>query len=359
MSDVGSDVEDFETSKAPQKRKKVAADDDDDAAGAAVVEHVEKKSKADLATTAGATNEEGAEEEDGVGEARRGEEPPPSFVRPDNVLDHEKKTDAGGQMYTKTMNVKDICSIITGCCSVPGVEAVLLTFSPQGLEFYTKPAKISPVCVSAFYSKSNFCTYNVTDTVKHVVHKAELDDLKKRVAKDVEFLEITDGSDGFVVGGRRTYKTGSSCDFKINMTSMDETTLSVTDMSNLRWNLQVRTASQHFADNVAFFDDQVKWIQLAVKPKLLEFSGIRDTGSRSKQVNQMITSEFTGEYKALFNKKVLKGVTAARDINRALCISFNISENDFPVHFMYEMGQDQPQSHFSVYIAPCNAEDRD
>ncbi len=348
-SDVGSDVEDFETSKQPQRRKKPIADEDDDQGGAAVVEHVEKKAK----TTEG----NDGEDEPVLGEARRGEEPPPSFVRPDHVLVPDQKNP--DKMYARTMNVKDICSIITGCCAVPGVEAVLLTFSPQGLEFYTKPAKISPVCVSAFYSKSNFCTYKVSQTVKHVVQKSQLDDLKKRIAKDVEFLEITEGTEGFVAGGRRTYKTGGGCDFEINLDSLDESLISVTDMSTLRWNLQVRTASQHFADNVNFFDDTVKWIQLSVKPKLLEFTGIRDTGTTSKKVNQMINSEFAGEYHALFNKKLLKGVTAARDIHKALCISFNITESDFPVHFMYEMGQDHPQSHFSVYIAPCNAEDRD
>lgn len=361
-SDVGSDVEDFEATQGPRRRKKPITEEDEEAgapsAAAATTATTKKKPK----TGKNSADEDAGPAEDAEedpGPARRGEEPPPSFVRPDHVLEHDATQP--GQMYAKTMNVKDICSIITGCCSVHGVETVLLTFSPLGLEFYTRAAQFSAMIVSAFYSKANFCQYNVHQTIKHVVRKSELDDLKKRIAKDVDFLEITNSTEGFIAGGRRTYKTGGGCDFQIQMNSMDETLLPVVDMSTLNWNMQVRTASQHFSDNVAFFGDQDKFIQLALKPKLLEFSGIRDTGSKSKQINQTIISEFTGQYRALFQKKMLKTVTAARDINRALCISFNLTElqSNFPVHFQYELGQDHPQSHFSVYIGPSNADDCD
>lgn len=235
-----------------------------------------------------------------------------------------------------------------------------MTFTPAGMEMYARP-NVSPAIVSAFYSKDNFREYKVDTSVRHVISKTELDDLKKKVSKDVEFLEISANADGYVIGGRRAYKIGGGCDFTIQLTAITpDTKIVVVDMSSMVWNLQVRTASQHFSDNVGFFDDSIEFVKLTVKPKLLEFKGIRDTGSTSKSINQVIQSQFSGEYKALFNKKMLKVVTAARDINRALCISFKIDESaaDFPVHFMYEMGQEKPQSHFSVYIAPCSGDER-
>ena len=354
MSDVGSDAEDFETSASARRRKPPS---DDAAESEAPLKKVRREDgpTEDGAAAAGAAHDE---DDPDLGEARYGEVPAPSFERPAHVLAAPASDGKSSlNMYVKTLNVKDICSIITGCCSLPGVEAIMITFTPAGMEFYTKPSRVSPLVVQAFYGKSNFTTYQVSSDISHVVPKGELDDMKKRIAKEVEFLEIKDGTDGFVAGGRRTYKKGGSCDFHINLSSMEDNTIAVVDMSTLKFNLQVRTASQHFADNVAFFDDQVKYIQLAVKPKLLEFKGLRDTGSISKSIDQIINDGFSGEFKAIFTKKNLKAVTSARDINQALCISFNLTEMDFPIHFMYEMGHDK--SHFSVYIAALTADERD
>jgi hypothetical protein len=183
-----------------------------------------------------------------------------------------------------------------------------------------------------------------------------LDDLKKRISKDVEFLEITDEVTGFVAGGRRTYKKGGGCDFNISLTTMEEDLVekSVNMAAALQFKMQIRTASQHFSDNIAFFDDQIKFIELSVKPSLLEFKGIRDSGTTSKTINQVINDGFFGEYVALFSRKQLKCVTSARDINQALCISYNTEKTNVgPVHFMYELDQAQPRSHFSVYMMPC------
>lgn len=354
MSDIGSDVEDFEKSEKSEtqsRRRKPTAEADGGTEAGTITEGTSKKLKIhdmfDETTVVGGGGGEG--ENDGVGEPRRGEEPVSSFERPDHVLHCSEE-----RMHVKTMNVKDICSIITGCCAMPGVEGVLVTFGLEGLEFYARPDRSAPLLAHAFYHKANFSKYQVTKKISRVVPKTELDDLKKRIAKDVEFLEISDGVDGFVAGGRRTYNTGGGCDFTINLSSMEESSVCIVDLSSVRWNMQVRTASKHFSDNISFFDEHVKWIELAVSSKLLAFNGLREAGTTSKSINQTISSDFQGQYKACFNRKNLKSVTSARDINRTLCISFNITTFDFPIHFMYEMGQEQPQSHFSVYVAPSN-----
>lgn len=78
------------------------------------------------------------------------------------------------------------------------------------------------------------------------------------------------------IGGQRTYKCGGECTFEINLTSIEVVpAIEILDMSNMQWNWEIRTASQHFADNVAFFDDQIEFIQMAIRQERLEFEGVR------------------------------------------------------------------------------------
>lgn len=331
MSDVGSDVEDFE-GRRPGKRARAA----------------EPQATAPQPVVA-------EDEDEKAHEAARGEAPVPVSQRPPNVL--EAAHLAAHKMFVKSLSVKEMCNIISGCCSVPNMEAVMLTFSPQGLEFYGKPAAKGPVIVQAFYHKNNFSEYRVVRQIQYLIPKYELEDLKKHISKDVEAIEFTTHSNGFVVAGRRKYKNGGACDFQINLSNLDGIEYSVSDMSELRWNLQVRTASMHFSQNVNFFDDSIKHIQLVIKEDKLEFYGYNSFGVKSRHINQMLSSKFQGEHKAIFNKKMLKSVVGARDINKTLCISFNVTEQSFPVHFMYEMGQEQPQSHLSIYLLPMVADE--
>lgn len=349
MSDAGSDQEDFEASNNAGKKKRPTRDDE--------IEQAEKKPK-----TEAPTQEEAEEKGDGEDDApnegpTRGEVPVVDYTPPDTVLDNAPKSK---QIYAKTLNVKDICNILGGCCAIPNIAEVIMTFKPTGLELYARPAT-SPVIVNAFYSnsKENFREYKVETTVEHTISKAELEDLKKKVGKDVEFLEFQNNAEGFKIGGRRVYKTGGSCDFTVQLTSISPQT-KVVDMSSLVWNLQICTASQQFFDNVSFFDESIEFIKLTLQSKSLVFKGFRDTGSATKSVIQPIQSEVTGGYDALFNKKMLKAVTSARDINRALCISFKLDDQTcMPVHFKYEMGKEAIQSHFSVYVAPMGGEERE
>lgn len=74
-------------------------------------------------------------------------------------------------------------------CTVPDVPILLCTFR------YAKPEG-SPSIVTAFLSNTTFSEYNIKHAIDYTISKAELDDLKKRVAKDVEFLEIRATEEG-------------------------------------------------------------------------------------------------------------------------------------------------------------------
>ena len=328
MSDVSDNEQDFEN---PKKRK---TDDDDEEPAA---------------TKRGKKKDEPL----GVGddEGNRGTLPEISFVRPSQALDAK---DIDSTMYAKTQGVKDLCNVLTGCCAVPGIEYIRMTFTPDGMQLDAIPTD-SPTMVQAFFNKDSFSEFKVSKVTTHVLSKVTLDNLKKKVAKDVEFLEITTNGAGFTVAGFRTYKTGRKCRFSILLGAMEQD-VPRPDLSLYSWNWMIRTSSQQLTDNISFFDDSNEFIRMTIKPDLLEWEGVKSSGAVTISIDQEIESKLTDKYEVIFQKKYLKIVTAAKDTNRTVSVKFNMDENVVPIHFMYELDKFQPASHFSAYIAPCNAD---
>jgi hypothetical protein len=201
-----------------------------------------------------------------------------------------------------------------------------------------------------------FTDYRVTKQTRRILDKNRLDSLKKKISKEVEFLEITSCTEypGYTFSGYRIYKTGGKCKFTVNISDVHNP-IHLVDMSDIEWSWHLRTSSQKFKDNVDFIDDSNEFIQMTIKSKSMEFRGVRDTGQIGETIDQETESkiEDTIKFDAMFQKRYLKIITATKDLNRSVNISFNLEDPDmppYPVHFSYEMDQSSPQSHFSAYL---------
>ena len=296
------------------------------------------------------------EEMEAEPEAEPEAKPEMTFIQPQQAMaqDNEEEDD---QLYAKTMNVKDFGNVLTGCCSVPGVDFVILTFDPQGMQLYAKPIE-SPSIVTAFFNKDMFTEYRVTKQTRRILDKTRLDSLKKKISKEVEFLEISSCTEysGYTFSGYRIYKTGGKCKFTVNIANIHNP-IGVVDLSDVDWAWHLRTSSQKFKDNVDFIDDSNEFIRMTIRSKSMEFQGIRDTGQIGETIDQEAESKIEDKLKfeALFYKKYLKIITSTKDLNRSVNISFNLDNPDtpaYPVHFSYELDQASPQSHFSAYLLP-------
>jgi len=280
-------------------------------------------------------------------------EPEKVFLMADQAADTE---DCDMNLYVKTQNVKDFANVLGGCCSIPGVAHVIMTFAPSGMQLYAKPND-SPTAVTVFFSREMFTEYKVTKETRRMLDKARLDSLKKKINKEVEFLEIRSWTDtpGFTFSGYRCYKTGGKCQFTFNIADVVHS-MEIFDMSTFKWNWQIRTSSQKFKDNIDFIDDSNEFIRVCIQDSSLEFCGIRDNGQVGEIVNQEIENKFTEKFEALFQKKYLKIVTSSKDLNKSLTISFNLDDPSnpdvLPVHFCYELDQATIQSKFSCFIVP-------
>jgi len=280
-------------------------------------------------------------------------EPEKVFLMADQTTALE---DYDTNLYVKTQNVKDFGNVLGGCCSIPGVSHVIMTFDPSGMQLYAKPND-SPTAVTVFFSREMFTEYKVTKETRRMLDKARLDSMKKKINKEVEFLEIRSWAEtpGFTFSGYRCYKTGGKCQFTFNIADVVHS-MNIYDMTSLKWNYVIRTSSQKFKDNIDFIDDSNEFIRMSIKDCSLEFCGIRDNGQIGEIVNQEIENKFTETFEALFQKKYLKIITASKDLNKSLTIAFNLDDPDnpevLPVHFSYELDMEKNQSKFSCFIVP-------
>ena len=280
-------------------------------------------------------------------------EPEIKFLKSEQALPSE---DYDVDLYVKTQNVKDFGNVVGGCCSIPGIGHVIMSFAPSGMQLYAKPNE-SPTLVTVFFSPEMFTDYKVSKETTHMLEKPRLDSLKKKINKEVEFLEARAWKDtpGFTFSGYRCYKTGGKCQFTFNISSVEHS-MEVLDMKQLKWNWQIRTSSQKFKDNIDFIDDSNEFIRMRIKDSSLEFCGIRDNGQVGEIVNQEIEEKLNDEYEALFQKRYLKIITSTKDLNKSLTIAFNLNDPDHPdvspVHFSYELDHAANQSKFSCFIMP-------
>lgn len=256
----------------------------------------------------------------------------------------------------KTMNVKDFCNVIVGFGNVPNLEHILFEFDPKGMTMYGKPVQ-SPVVVLSFWNVEMFQDYTCVKSVRKWVSKDRVENLRKKISKDVECITIeqliSEGVDGLTFTGSRLYKTGGTSEFSFNIFEW-KNTMDAVEM-NVTYNWHVHTSSQKLNHNVDFIDDKSEFISLELKNNSLIFKGISDTGMVAEQIqHETDTPDMKTNFSALFHKRFLKIITSTQALHKTVVISFNPDEGDciYPVLFSYSLDQASPQSHFSAYLLP-------
>lgn len=264
------------------------------------------------------------------------------------------------ELNVKMLEVKDFCGILLGLSSIPNLDLVLFQFDQDGMMIYGKPQESSVVGLS-FWNKSMFQEYTCGETVKKWVMKDRLDNMRKKISKDVEFLQITeidDANKGFKFSGYKGYKTGGPCEFSFNIYEYTCNSEAF-DMSEIKYKWHISTSSHKFKDNVDFMDDKSDFISFKLKNNVMSFEGISDLGLVTNRVSHEIeTSEdhivVNNDFKCLFYKRLLKIITSTQGLHKTVTISFDPDEegSTTPILFHYALDQNSPQSHFSVYVLP-------
>lgn len=267
----------------------------------------------------------------------------------------DEKINDEKDFFAKTMNVKDFCNVLVGFGNIPNLEHILVQFGPQGMMLYGKPME-SPVVVTSFWNKSMFQDYKCGEVFKKWVSKSRFENLRKKISKDVEYINIsniTEGTSGFKFSGDRLYKTGGKCHFSFNVF---EWTCNVDPVEmNVTYSWHVSTSSQKLKDNIDFMDDKSEFISVNLENKSLLFEGISETGLVAERIgHETEASELSVKFNCLFYKRFLKIITSTQALHKTVTISFNPDEDTcvYPVLFSYTLDQSNPQSHFSAYLLP-------
>jgi hypothetical protein len=273
------------------------------------------------------------------------------------------KNEGDPNMKVKTLNVKDFRNTLVGCCNIPDISSIVITFTPQGMQIFAQP-QTSSTFVTTYFNKEFFSEYNVQCTTQRIVQKSRLDYLKKNISKDVTFLEITawHANSGFTFSGYRSYKSGGDCRFRVNIAEIIDASIDtkkIPDMSQFQWSYVLRCSSETFKNNIDFIDDDNESVRISIENNKIEFQGIQENGSEGESIVQEIESNISEKFDALFHKKHLKIITATKDLNRSLTIRFNIPSVEFavfPVVFCYELDNASPMSTMSCYMMPKGIE---
>ena len=139
-------------------------------------------------------------------------------------------------MQALLSNVRDLCTVLTAVNQVPGVEHVLIEFSPEGMMLYAKPV-VSPILFNAFWNRSMFQDYHCTATVSRWVLRSKLADMRKNVTRDVKSLYIVDVDNGYKFSGERRSGTGQISRFEFNLFECIDDTEPFSVNINFNWHV--------------------------------------------------------------------------------------------------------------------------
>lgn len=280
------------------------------------------------------------------------EEDTVKIAEPSHFVAQTKATQSQEALYVKTLNVSDFSVQLNSMCSLPNVESIFIKFDETGMTMYCHP-KQSPTIAISFWNRNTFEKYECKGEIKKWVSKDRLASLKKKISKDVKFLEVTLNQDspGFCFSGYRTYDQGDGGNFSHNVYEWMNTEKPMNIPCQYKWH--VTTSSKKFKDNVDFIDDKNEFIGLNIMDKKLTFRGLVGEGDVAEKIDHETFTSISKEFYVLFYKKYLKVVTSAHGLNKSMTISFS-DENQYvpPTLFTYALDKEQPQSHFSVYIVP-------
>lgn len=295
-------------------------------------------------------------EEDGFGheDQERDEEKEGNQDKEENENTEEEKVEQPDKkarvdykcMEAHTQNVKDISAMIKAFCAFDNTK-VKISFTPEGMEFFSTTSLGN--ILQTFYARSNFKTYTITESVQFVVAVSELKDLNKFISSDMEQLEMYVSTNDFIFSGTIKGKNGVSSRFNVAMMLMDTNTINVVDLSEAKFNIEVQTTSQNFADNMKHFASDSS-IKIDISKDEIAFNQIGETGTTRKRIVQSIESVFDGKYSICVMRKWLDPILASRIVNPSLSIMFNTDETQSRLlQLKYKL--DTEKSHLSMYIA--------
>lgn len=278
----------------------------------------------------------------------------------DDQADPEKKEDDENDVdfVIKTGSVKQFVNVLSGFGHMD-IECVVMAIAPSGMQLYAVHNKGAAV-LSAVFARSMFEPepFDVPGQVTRIFDRNRVESLKKKIAKDVESLEISNWPEGpgFKFKGEVNIKgVRSFFEFYLAHRKVD---VEVVNLSRWLWHWQVITSAHTFKKNVEFIDNSNGFIELSLhKDGKIEFRGVQDTGEVGEVIGHQTESKLDQEFRAVFVKKLLRVVTASCALNNTLKIGFNLDERhiSWPVHFSYEIEPTVPPSIFSCFIMPAGS----
>ncbi len=273
-----------------------------------------------------------------------------------------KSTNENESFYVKTLNVKDFINVITGCCSVPGADSIKITLDQAGMQLDCCNTGSTGAVVAAFFNPSYFLEFRVKTRHEFTVSKDRLEQLKKKISKEVAFLEIqlwlseNNSPMGLFFSGKREYKNGAKCsEFKFFISENTARVISWRTTPGMHYTTCIQIPSGSFKENINFLDDSNDFIAITLTADTLRFDGVQSCGIIGETIEQKLDNScsITTPYQALFQKRVLKVITSTGDLSKTLNISVNTDSTEVvPVLFSYDLDQLNPKSHFSCYTMP-------
>jgi hypothetical protein len=272
-------------------------------------------------------------------------------------IDFSTKETKATKFQAETVNIKDFCNVLLGIGNLPNLEYMFLMFNEDGMMVYGKPTVSSGVAMS-FWNKQMFDVYCCPSPVKAWVTRARMEAMRKQISKNVASIKITQlvgpALCGLCFSGSRECDSGGKSLFEVNVFQQNSTE-PVLDMSRFKYDWHVVTSSKKLFDNVKWLDNEGDFSHLVIENDDLVLEGLNDAAIVSDRISHKTELASKVKFKCVLLKRYLKVVTATHDLHKSVTISFMPeSTKNFPVLFMYPLDQAQPQSHFSVYLSPCN-----
>jgi hypothetical protein len=256
-------------------------------------------------------------------------------------------------LRVSTFNVKSFCNILSGFKSIPSLELVLLSFSPEGMTMFGKPDH-SAAAVFCFWNTEMFVDYKCDKPIiQKWIRINRCEELRKKISKGVKILNISnivDDIPGFSFSCDKNEENGivRKCMIKALEISDDR---DIVSPSRFTFDCQLMTSSYTFKESINFISDSSDFLRLKIENDSMIFEGFDDTGSVIEETSQIIDGKSDIEYECLFMKKYLMFVHDTFKLHPNLNIHFK-TKGIGPVLFHYALDSKQPQSHFSIYIVP-------
>ena len=256
----------------------------------------------------------------------------------------------------ETANLKDFCNVLLGIGNLPNLEYMFLKFNSDGMMLYGKPAS-SPAMALSFWNKQMFDKYHCPTTVKLWVSRNRMEGMRKQISKNVMSVKITqivnESYAGLCFSGSMNYDTGGKSVFDVNVFEQDAC-IPVLE-PNVVFDWHITTSSQKLFDNVKWIDNSGEFVSFMIDRNRLTLEGLNDAAIVSDRISHDAENSTTAKFQCILLQRYLKVVTSTHDLHKSVTISFNPDNKNNPLLFSYPLDQASPQSHFSVYLVPCDA----